>query len=210
MDNFLEEIEQYTNAFSQPEESGAITTNQQQQDLTNTQIQNPENHETWFTTAAEAQDYEVLNQEIESDRTTSKIYATVGSGLTALGANSCLGNAVLETTYNPTCYMVFSGVIAASLISAGLSGSRINGKTFYSSPWLLSSLGASAGVVGGTYAASRPYFEDKNIASKAHESIATEIREIEVRPQQSNGFDLTGLWLGIAALIAVGFFAIKK
>lgn len=207
--DFLEELEQITQAYS-GSQSSQITPVEQQTAVTNTAIQNPENPETWFTTAAESQDYEALNQEIETDRTTARIYIAVGSGISALGANASLGNAVLETTYNPVGYMTFSGVIAVAIISAGLSGSRINGRTFYSSPWLLSAVGASTGVVTGAYAASRPYFQDKVTASKAHESISTEIRAIEVAPQKTNGFDLTGLWVGIAALIAVGFLAAKK
>lgn len=208
--SFLEELEQITNAYSQQEEAGAIT---QQETSTNTQIQNPENPETWFTTAAEIQDYQALNQEIETDRTTSRIYIAVGSGISALGANACLGNAVLETTYNPVGYMTFSGVIAVAIISGGLSGSRINSKTFYSSPWLLSAVGASAGVVGGAYAASRPYFSDLSNASKAHESITTEIRKIEVKPQKNNGvnlFDLTIVVVVFLVVIAAVMNATKK
>lgn len=197
--SFIDELEQITNAYSQAEES-AIT---QQETSTDTQIQNPEAPGNWFTTAAESQDYQALNQEIESDRSTSKAYIAVGSGVSAIGFNSWLGNAVLETTYNPTGYMIFSGVVAVSVISAGLNGSRVNGKVFYSSPWLLSSVGASVGVIGGAYAVSRPYFEDKNIATKAQEIIRTQIREVEVKPQQPNNFDSLGVWLSIASVIGI-------
>lgn len=208
--SFLEELEQITNAYSQTEEPGALV---QEETSTDTEIQNPETSETWFKTAAESQDYKALNQEIETDRTTSKIYIAVGSGISALGANACLGNAVLETTYNPNGYMLFSGVVAVAIISAGLNGSRINGRTFYSSPWLLSSIGAGLGVVGGAYAASRPYFQDKEFASKAQESIATEIREIEVKPQKNseiNFFDLTGVVVVFLVVIAAVMNAAKK
>ncbi len=198
--SFIDELEQITNAYSQSGESGVLAKEETSSD---TQIQNPENPENWFTTAAESLDYQALNQEIESDRSTSKIYIAVGSGVSAIGFNSCLGNAVLETTYNPTGYMFFSGVVAVAIISAGLSGSRIKGKTFYSSPWLLSSVGAGVGVIGGAYAVSRPYFEDKKIASKAQETIMSQIREIEVKPQQPNNFDLFGVGLNIAALIGI-------
>lgn len=207
--DFLEELEQITQAYS-ASQSSQITLTESTAPVTNTTIQNPENPENWFTTAAESQDYQALNQEIESDRNTSRVYIAVGSGVSALGANACLGNAILESTYNPVGYMTFSGVVAVAIISAGLSGSRINGRTFYSSPWLLSAVGASAGVVGGAYAASRPYFQDKITASTASESIRTEIRQIEVRPQKSNGFDFTGAALGVAALIAVALIAMKK
>jgi hypothetical protein len=203
--SFIDELEQITNAYSQAEES-AIT---QQETLTDTQIQNPETPGNWFTTAAESQDYQALNQEIESDRSTSKVYIAVGSGVSAIGFNSCLGNAVLETTYNPTGYMIFSGVVAVAIISAGLNGSRVNGKTFYSSPWLLSSIGAGVGVIGGAYSVSRPYFQDRDVASKAQEIITSQIREIEVKPQQPNNFDLLGVGLNIAAVIGI-VWLIKK
>ena len=204
--SFIDELEQITNAYSQVEEAGTIT---QQETSTDTQIENPEAPGNWFSTAAESQDYQALNQEIEADRNTSKIYIAVGSGASAIGFNSWLGNAVLETTYNPTGYMIFSGVVAISVISAGLNGSRINGKTFYSSPWLLSSVGAGIGVIGGAYGVSRPYFEDRKIASKAQEIITSQIREIEVKPQQPNNFDLLGVGLNIAAVIGIVWF-IKK
>jgi hypothetical protein len=197
--SFIDELEKITSAYSQSEES-AIT---QQETSTDTQIENPETPGNWFTTAAESQDYQALNQEIESDRNTSKVYIAVGSGASAIGFNSCLGNAVLETTYNPTGYMFFSGVVAVAIISAGLSGSRVNGKTFYSSPWLLSSVGASVGVVSGAYGVSRPYFQDRDVASKAQEKIASQIREVEVKPQQPNNFDLLGVGLNIAAVIGI-------
>ena len=203
--SFIDELEQITNAYSQSEES-AIT---QQETSTDTQIENPETTGNWFTTAAESQDYQALNQEIEADRNTSKIYITVGSGASAIGFNSWLGNAVLETTYNPTGYMIFSGVMAVAIVSAGLNGSRVNGKTFYSSPWLLSSVGSGVGVIGGAYAVARPYFEDRKIATEAKEIITSQIREIEVKPQQPNNFDLLGVGLNIAAVIGI-VWLIKK
>lgn len=208
--SFLEELEQITNVYSQAEEPGALV---QEETSTDTEIQNPEASETWFTTAAESQDYKALNQEIENDRTTSKIYIAVGSGVSAIGFNSCLGNAVLETTYNPNGYMLFSGVVAVAIISAGLNGSRINGKTFYSSPWLPSSVGASVGVVGGTYAASRPYFQDRDLASKAQKLIREEIREVEVKPQKKteiNLFDFAPMVVVFLVVVAAIMNAAKK
>ncbi|BDA76609.1 hypothetical protein CAL7716_107750 (plasmid) [Calothrix sp. PCC 7716] len=207
--SFLEELEQITNAY-QTEEPGALV---QEETKSDTEIQNPETSETWFTTAAESQDYKALNQEIENDRTTSKIYIAVGSGISALGANACLGNAVLETTYNPVGYMTFSGVIAVAIISGGLSGSRINGKTFYSSPWLLSSVGAGLGVVGGAYAASRPYFQDKEFAYKAADSIREEIKQVEVKPQKKseiNLFDFAAVVVVFLVVMAALMNAAKK
>jgi hypothetical protein len=138
MDNFLAELEAITNSYAatEPTEPRQNT----QQPLTNAVIQSQENPENWVTSVAEIQDYQALNQEIESDRTTSKIYIAVGSGLATLGSSACLGNWTLEQTYNPTGYMIFSGVIAASLVAAGLSGTRINGRavvlTLYPVPTL--------------------------------------------------------------------------
>jgi hypothetical protein len=204
--DFLQELEQITNAYSN---NSALAPQQQQQELSHTAIANPENPENWFTTAAQSQDYKALNQEIESDRVTSKVYVGVGSGLATLGGNACLGNWTLEQTHNPYGYMVFSGVIALSLVAGGLSGSRIEGKRLYSSPWLLSSIGASAGVIGGSYAASRPYFQDLNVAKSGRNAMQTEIREIEVKPQ-SNKFDLYPYLIPIVGLIAVAFLFLKK
>lgn len=207
MDNFLAELEAITNSYGAAE-SSELTPNVQTP-TTNTQIQNQENPENWVNSIAEIQDYQALNQEVESDRTTSKIYVAVGSGLATLGSSACLGNWTLEQTYNPTGYMIFSGVIAASIVAAGLSGTRINGKSVYSSPWLLSSIGASIGLMGGAYAVSRPYFEDLNTAKQAETTIQTEIRQIEVKPV-TKGYDFTQYLIPLLGAVAIAMLFLKK
>lgn len=199
MDNFLAELEALTNtSLTVPDENAPQAT------LTNTPIQNPQDPETWHATAAESQDYIELNQEIEGDRATSKVYIAVGCGFGTLGGNAGLGNWVLETTqtYDPTGYLIFSGVMTASLVSAGLSGSKINGKTFYSSPWLLSSIGAGSGVMGGAYAVSRPYLTNKTTARRGYEAMSGEIKAIEQKPQPE-GMNLQPLLTGGLIMLAI-------
>jgi hypothetical protein len=208
MDNFLAELEAITNSYAAAEPS-QIAPHQPQQSLTNTHVENQENPENWVNSIAESQDYQALNQEIESDRITSKVYIAVGSGLAALGTSACLGNWTLEQTYNPTGYMIFSGVMAASLVAVGLSGTRINGRAVYSSPWLLSSVSASVGLMGGAYAVSRPYFDDINIAKNGETSIITEIRAIEVKPSASD-VDLTPFLLPLVGVVAIAMLFLKK
>jgi hypothetical protein len=225
MDNFLAELEAITQSYSAVGDSNSsklchgdnpccqdlrqIAPAKQQQPLTNTVIQNQENPENWVNSVAEFQDYQALNQEIESDRTTSKIYIAVGSGLGTLSSSAYLGNWTLEQTYNPTGYMIFSGVLAASIVAAGLSGTCINGRAVYSSPWLLSSIGASAGMMGGAYAVSRPYFEDASMAKKGETAMQTEIQEIEVKPQVS-GFDLSTFLIPLIGAAAIAMLFLKK
>jgi hypothetical protein len=213
MNDFLQELETITQGFAQPE-AGTITPTPQQQQpvVTNTPIQNPENPENWTASVAEQQDYQALNQEIEGDRKVSKLYVAVGSGVAALGTNATLGNWTLEQTYNPIGYLTFSGVLAVAIISGGLSGSRIEGRKFYSSPWFLSALGASCGVMSGAYASSRPYLTDKSVASVGMDKIQTEIREIEVKPEPYK-LNLSDYGVGAAAIlgvIAIALFTTRR
>ena len=203
MDNFLEELESLTNTNltsfnaeqSQPQQTPSVT---------NTPIQNPENYDSWHQTAAESQDYAELNKEIEADRLSSKVYVAVGSGLASLGGSAALGNWTLELTHNPAGYLIFSGVVATALISAGLAGSRVEGRRFYSSPWLLSSLGAAGGVVGGAWAVSRPYLKDQSNNNHAHEQMSAEIKAIEVKNQDSPDFSFLGL--GVLGVLGLAIF----
>ena len=199
--DFLQDLDQI---LSLPKEEITVT-----QTTTNNHLTNPEEYD-WHQTAAEQQDYQALNNEIERDRFTQKTTVTVASGVATLGGSVALGNWALESTYNPQGYLIFSGIIAASLISAGLSGSRIEGKKFYSSPWLLSSVGASIGVVGGTYKVCEPYFNDQQVANKAHAAMTSEIKTIEVKPQQKTPNNLPLIGLGLVGMLVISVLFIRR
>jgi len=200
--DFLQELDQLINA---PQEESDVTTEQVN---TNTQLTNPEEYD-WHQTAAEQQDYQALNQEIERDRFIQKTTVTISSGLTTLGGGAALGNWVLETTYNPQGYLIFSGVITAAILSGGLSGSRMENKKFYSSPWLLSSVGASMGIVGGAYFVCKPYFNDRNIATKGHTAMTAEIKAIEVKPQTATN-NIPLMAFGVVGILAIAIMFLKR
>jgi hypothetical protein len=212
MNDFLQELENITQSYAATENSQPTQQQQQPEAITHTPIQNPENPENWTGTVAEQQDYVALNREIETDRSASKLLVSVGSGLAALGTNATLGNWTLEQTYNPVGYLTFSGVLAIAIISGGLSGSRIEGRKFYSSPWFLSALGASAGLMSGAYVSASPYLHDKSVANKGMDKIQSEIRQIEVKPEPYK-LNLSDYGVGAAAIlgvIAIALFTTRR
>jgi hypothetical protein len=199
MNDFLHELEQITGAYS-----GSQDTTPPQHAASATALQNPEDP-TWFSTAAEAGDYAELNQEIDADRLAAKVYVAVGSGLATLGGHACLSTWALESSQNPGGYLTFSLVIATAVVSAGLSGSRLEGRRLMTSPWFLASAGGAAGIIGGAYATARPWFDDQHLANTGKQRMQSEIAEIEVKPPAPS--ELSPLGWGVAAVLAMTLLA---
>lgn len=207
MNDFLQELDGIVAAFDGSEKSSAIA-QQQQQIVTNTPIQDPTRPENWMATAAETQDYEALNQEIEQDRFVAKLVCVVGTGMATTGTNACLNNWLIETTGNPNGAVCFTGITAVAIIFVGLAGSKVDGRRFTSSPWLLSSLASGAGIIAGSVVATKPYFDRRASASEGEQAMRTEIRQIEVKesPNASIGLPnavLAMLLIAVAAVIAM-------
>lgn len=203
MNDFLQELDGIVAAFDGSQQSSPPI--QQQQIVTNTPIQDPTNPENWTRTVAEAQDYEALNEEIERSRSIAKLVCVVGTGMATTGTNACLNNWLIETTGNPTGSVCFSGITAVAIIAIGLAGSKVDGRRFMSSPWLLCSLASGAGIIAGSVVATKPYFDRRASAVLGEETIRTEIRQIEVK----EGITASpGVPVGVLAILLIAVAAV--